>query len=111
MNPQALGLFQLEGLSIARPSFTFLDIRLHPQVVSTVRVQSVLSHATPVRALDVPNHLQNLSTRVDEPIILLCEDGRLSSGIAADLESAGFTQVYIVDGGLDGLLREATASG
>ena len=34
-------------------------------------------------------------------IVLLCADGRLSAGAAAQLEEFGFSDVAICDGGLD----------
>ncbi len=106
-----LGLYQLENLISARPSFRFLDVRLQPQLVSSVRVQNVLSHATVVPASEVQNHLKRLQANPGDPLVLVCEDGRLSNGLATELETAGFKQVYIVEGGLDGLLREAALSG
>jgi rhodanese-related sulfurtransferase len=83
---------------------------MHPQLVTSARVQGVLSHATVVRAPDLVEHLKNQGARPDDPIVLMCEDGRLSNAAAVDAEAAGFGQVYVVEGGLDGLLREATLS-
>jgi rhodanese-related sulfurtransferase len=106
-----LGLYQLENLISARPLFHFLDLRVSPQVVAEVRVQSILAQARVVRANDLLNYLQSLNARKDEPIVLLCEDARLSNSAAVELDQAGFQQIYIVEGGLDGLLRDATSSG
>jgi rhodanese-related sulfurtransferase len=36
----------------------------------------------------------------DEPLLLVCADGRLSEGAAAVLEAAAFTNVHTLDGGL-----------
>jgi rhodanese-related sulfurtransferase len=106
-----LGLYQIENLLMARPSFQFLDLRLHPQLVAEPRVQSILAQAHVVRGTDVLNYLQNFGASKDEPVVLLCEDARISMKAAAELDAVGFHQLYVVDGGLDGLLREATSSG
>jgi rhodanese-related sulfurtransferase len=105
-----IGLYQLENLLIARPTFHFLDVRLQPRAVSAPRIQNILAQAAVVTSTQVLTYLRNLESRVDDPIVLLCEDGRLSHTIAMQLEEAGFRQVYIVEGGLDGLLREASMS-
>lgn len=106
-----IGLYQLENLLIARPSFRFLDVRLQPRPTSVPRVQNILAHATIVSSHQALNFLRNNDCRADEPIVLLCEDGRLSQSVATSLEAAGFQQIYITEGGLDGLIREAAISG
>lgn len=113
MNPAlfTLGLYQLENLISARPTFHFFDVRVHPQSVANSRVEAVLSTATVVSANHLRGYLDTREARQDDPIVLLCEDARLSARLGAELEAAGYQQVYIVDGGLDGLLREATSSG
>lgn len=106
-----LGLFQLESLIQARPTFLFFDIRIRPQIVGIPQVQAVLDQATVVRRDQLLTNLKTRDARKDDPIILMCEDGRLSISAAGELEAAGFAQVYVVDGGLDGLLRECAANG
>lgn len=106
-----IGLYQLENLLIARPTFRFLDVRLQPRSVSIPRIESILAHATVVAGSQALSHLRNTDCRADDPIVLLCEDGRLSHSVGTELESAGFRQIYVVEGGLDGLLHEASISG
>jgi len=106
-----IGLYQLENLLIARPSFRFLDVRLQPRSVSIPRVQTILSHAKVVTSFQALNHLKSTDCNADDPIVLLCEDSRLSHSVGMELESAGFRQIYVVEGGLDGLLGEAGLSG
>src|SRR4051794_23031183 len=91
-----LGLYQLENLIMARPSFRFFDVRMHPQSVTDVRVQALLTQAIVVRKSELLNHLETIRVRPEEPIVLLCEDGRLSDSAASELEAAGYKQVYIV---------------
>jgi rhodanese-related sulfurtransferase len=104
-----LGLFQLESLIQARPSFSFFDIRIRPQIVGIPQVQAVLDQAQVARRELLLTNLKNQKARKEDPIILLCEDGRLSLSAAEELEREGFSQVYVVDGGLDALLREASS--
>ena len=103
-----LGLFQLESIIQARPNYCFFDIRLRPQILGIPAVQAVLDQARVSRPEVLMTSLLQQKTGKDDPIILLCEDGRLSIATADQLGREGFTQVYIVDGGLDGLLREAS---
>lgn len=105
-----IGLYQLENLLVARPSFRFLDLRIRPQIVALTRVQAVLTHASVVRSAEIKNHLQATHAQKTDPIVLLCEDGRLSASVGDLLDGAGYQQIYIVEGGLDGLLREASLS-
>jgi rhodanese-related sulfurtransferase len=102
-----IGLFQLENLIHARTPFLLLDVRVFPQLVASPRVQACLDYAQVVPAQNLVEFLEASSVDKQSPIILFCEDGRLSWSQAGVLESKGYTQVYVVEGGTDGLLREA----
>jgi rhodanese-related sulfurtransferase len=106
-----IGFYQLENLIIARPSFRFLDVRVCPQAVSMQRVQSILNQSTVVNQNEVLNYLERTQVQKTDPIVLMCEDGRLSCGIADTLDAAGFEQLYVVEGGVDSLMRDAGLSG
>lgn len=103
-----LGLYQLESLIHARPQFRFFDVRVRPQILSLPQVQAVMSHAVPVASQELPSYLTNHKIVKDEPIILVCEDGRLSRSLATKLYQDGYHQIYVVDGGVDALLSEAS---
>lgn len=36
------------------------------------------------------------------PVVMVCKNGQVSSGAAKRLKKAGFEQVYVLDGGIDG---------
>lgn len=102
-----VGLFQLESLMVAAAPFQLLDIRVMPIAVNSNRVQSVLTMAKVVRSSDLLQYLKNFEIGKESPVILMCEDGRLSMSEALHLEKKGYNQVYVVEGGTDGLLRES----
>lgn len=102
-----LGLFQLESLALASAPHQFFDLRLQPMALPSARVQACLDRAQVVDSHFLMQHLENYKIGVHEPIILVCEDGRLSNSAALDLANKGYEQVYVVEGGTDGLLREA----
>lgn len=105
-----VGLFQLENLMLSSARFHLLDLRLQPMVLPSARVQACMNTAQVVQAPFLKEHLKNFKVGTHEPIILVCEDGRLSLSKAEELQKKGFEQVYVVEGGTDGLLREADDS-
>lgn len=102
-----LGLFQLESLMLASAPYHLIDLRMAPMAVSSARVQACLNTAKVVPASDLAEHLKTYELGFDYPVILVCEDGRLSMSEAQRLIDQGFMQVYVVEGGTDGLLRES----
>ncbi len=103
----SLGLFQLESLMLANAPYYLVDLRMQPMVVPSARVQACLNTAKVVEASQLAEHLKTYDLGFNYPVILVCEDGRLSSSEAQKMIDLGFMQVYIVEGGTDGLLREA----
>lgn len=102
-----LGLFQLESLIHTRAPFILLDVRVFPQLVASARVQACLNIAQVVLAEDLIGYLEAHQIGREMPIVLFCEDGRLSWGQAQKLDAEGYSQVYVVQDGVDGMLREA----
>lgn len=104
---ESIGFFQLENLVLSRSPFIFLDLRTQDQQGS---LPEPLSHylkvATRITPVDVKAHLQKIAADKIKPVLLLSEDEVLSSAVARDLEAAGYTNIYIVAGGLAGLLSE-----
>ncbi len=103
----SLGLFQLESLMLSSAPFYLIDIRMQPMLVNSARVQACLNMAKVVQISDLSEHLKTFDLGFHFPVILVCEDGRMSTAEAQRLIDQGFMQVYVVDGGTDGLLREA----
>lgn len=106
----SLGLFQLESLMLAAAPYHLVDLRLSPMLLRSPRVQACMSTAHVVDPSQVAEHLKTFDLGFDYPVILVCEDGRLSMNEAQRLMDEGFMQVYVVEGGTDGLLREADDS-
>lgn len=102
----SLGLFQLESLVLARAPGALIDLRKLPMMVPSPRVQACLSTAQVVDPRDLEGFLKRQNLGQHSPVILMCEDGQMSNAFAQKLLSKGFTQVYTVEGGTDGLLRE-----
>ncbi len=87
-----LGVNDAVKLANARDG-VFLDVR---------SVEHFKAGAVPqsrnVPAADLNNKLNSLPK--DKPIIIVCERGRTSVGIAQTLKSKGFEEVYCLQGGL-----------
>lgn len=87
-----LGVNDAVKLANARDG-VFLDVR---------SVEHFKAGAVPqsrnVPAADLNNKLGSLPK--DKPIIIVCERGRTSVGIAQTLKSKGFEEVYCLQGGL-----------
>lgn len=87
-----LGVNDAVKLANARDG-VFLDVR---------SVEHFKAGAVPqsrnVPAADLNNKLGSLPK--DKPIIIVCERGRTSVGIAQTLKSKGFQEVYCLQGGL-----------
>jgi rhodanese-related sulfurtransferase len=99
-----IGLFQLENLILSRTQFTLLNLRtdgaLPPELADMLR------SAVHVRSADVQAYLTEKKISLDYPVILMCEDGRASGAVAERLGQLGYKNVYVVEGGTEGLLRE-----
>ena len=100
---EAIGLFQLENLILARSPMTFIDLR-EEESSPPEPIGRYLKAALKLKPEDVRRHLQNADK--DKPVLLVSEDESGSSAVARDLEAAGFTNVYIIAGGVEGLVSE-----
>lgn len=96
-----LGLFQVENLAGAPALYLFFDIRSRrePSAVDSLLRRAVVASPAEVEA-------QLKAVPKSAPVLLLDEDGRTSREFARRLEGQGFEQVYVVAGGVEGLLAE-----
>jgi rhodanese-related sulfurtransferase len=101
-----IGLFQLENLIISRMPFTLLDIRIERGGELPHEIDRCLKVAQAVASAEVEKFLTDEGGAKDRPILLVCESGVTSSKLAEKLEATGFTNVYVVAGGVEGLLSE-----
>lgn len=100
-----IGLFQLENLSLTPARFVFLDVRTQREPLPAPLAR-LLTKATPLAASEVETHLKTLNADAHTPIVLLDQDGVDTATLAQTLERKGFAQVYVVAGGVAGLLAE-----
>jgi len=100
-----IGLFQIENLLYAQTRFLFLDLRREKTKVGPA-LEAVFAKAIPLAATAVENYLVQEKTPLPSPVVLVCEDGQTSQGVAARLEKLGYLNVYVVERGIEGLLSD-----
>src|SRR5687768_5394247 len=102
-----IGLFQLENLFFSRNLFLLLDLRPEGEELPTPdSLKNSFKHAQRVRPTEVEAHLQKIGHKKDQPVVLVCEDGKSSRQAAKELEQSGYTNVCVVADGVVGLLAE-----
>ncbi|MBX3020848.1 MAG: rhodanese-like domain-containing protein [Bdellovibrionales bacterium] len=105
MSAMPIGLFQLENLSMTGARFAFFDLRVEAKPV-TPHIDRLLMKAEHVRVNEAEARLGKIVPDKSAPVVLLCENGKTSRDLAHRLESAGYANVYVVSGGVEGLLSE-----
>ncbi len=100
-----IGLFQLENLRLTGLAFRLLDLRQEPKA-EVEALSSALNGASSVQAQDVPAYLAAQAHDKHQPVVLLCETGQRSAQVASQLETAGYTNIYVIQCGITGLLSE-----
>lgn len=103
-----IGLFQLENLILARVVFVLLDLRAAGACSWPEEVSRCLSGSVKVEPRHVREYLELNQVKKDSPFVLFCEDGKKSREVAAELTAIGYSNVYVVIDGLEGLLSELT---
>ena len=98
-----IGQYQLENLLKNRIGFAYLDLRDpktresehlgHPLLAGShsVAPENAVEY---IRGLNLPNHA---------PIVLICENGSKSLGVALELEDNSYINVFMIEGGIKGL--------
>ena len=100
-----IGLFQLENLIHSHIRFVLLDLRKRTEPFPGA-LEAILVRCVRPGVKSVEEFLAVERAAKDAPVILFCENGRTSSEEAAKLESAGYQNVYVIEGGVEGLLSE-----
>lgn len=108
MNHEILmvGYFQLENLMINQVHFFFVDIRAEVKPVTDEPIKTYVARATRLSSEDVSGWLKEKAPDMQVPVVLLCEDGKNSTSLAHELSAEGYVNIYVIDGGLKGLLDE-----
>lgn len=106
MNPNyfTINWFQIENLLLNRIYFIFLDLESGVQDSELPPALREFRKAIAAErvAHEVPGMLENL----DQPVILMCADGERSSKEAEALGQFGLTNVFVVEGGAQELLKD-----
>ena len=95
--PVLIGRYQLENLQKNRVGFLFLDVSERPSS------HDLLAGRQSVQASDALAFLAAQGVKPDAPIVLICETGAISVGVAKVFEQNSFINVFVIDGGLEGL--------
>lgn len=100
-----IGLFQLENLITTPARFRLFDLRADKKTIHP-GVDRLLAGAVQVTSDNFLGQVRQEKLPLDFPLILICETGDHSKRLAAQLEKSGHTNVYVVEGGAEGLLSE-----
>ncbi len=103
-----IGFFQLQNLCEARVPFIFID--LSTQKTQIPIVDKMLSKSIKTDLNSVLEHVGKNAPPKEVPIVLLCDDGRLSSQAAQKLAENKYLNTYVVRGGLKQLVIDAQES-
>ncbi len=102
----SIGFFQLENLIVSRSTFVFLDVGTDGSEVLPEPLDKYVKHAVKVEPAGLNDHLTQLAVGKERPIVLISQTEAKSAVAAQALEAAGYTNVYIIEGGVVGLLSE-----
>jgi rhodanese-related sulfurtransferase len=105
--PTQLGRFQLENLISQPLRFHYFDLRKEKRGVK--KNEGVSHLLEPALSLSSKTLLEEVSARVDtkdQPIVLLCENGRLSRRVARVLIDMDYKNVCVITRGVRGLTSE-----
>jgi rhodanese-related sulfurtransferase len=103
-----IGLFQLENLIIARSPFVFLNLATETIEISDSKLRSYIEKAILVHPDRLTDYLGEQKILKEHPIVLVCLDSRVSRLKSQDLDRLGYTNVYVIENGIQGLLDEAS---
>ena len=102
-----INFFQLDNLIRNRVPFVLLNLgpslkELYTSVYKLhVEANEVLTDIEKVIVV-----LADKKAAKDAPLLLICQDGEKSAALFTDLQSQGYTNVYLIDGGYQQLMTE-----
>lgn len=108
MNFSALQLFQFDNLIQTKANFCFFNLSEENIRSWYGPMEKMHLDRVEIRCQkgDIHLYLQQNKIPADYAILILCPDGKESEEMQKNLESAGFKNVYYVDGGATALRRE-----
>lgn len=98
-----IALFQLENLCQSLQRFEFFDLRA-VRTALPATLERLMQRSVSAKAEEIRSKAQTLDK--ESPLVLICETGHKSSQLASELEAQGFKNIYIITGGVAGLLSE-----
>lgn len=102
-----IGYFQLSNLVRNKVPFTLMVLDFVPPQESLPKeMAKLLQMAVFSSAADVGTKIAEMSLRADNPLVLMCKNGEISSHVNAQLIEKGFLNVFVVKGGWDALCAE-----
>ena len=111
---QSIGHFQFDNLVKGRVPFLFVNLgidtsELYPHVYKMHLERSLFQVAEGnVATMAPPDIIKNIQAQnraTSEAIVILCEDGDKSCRLGEALESAGYINVVVVEGGWKAMPR------
>lgn len=107
MSYNKIGYYQLNNLIENRVPFLFFnygtDLTPWYQSIQKLHVEAWQVMLTESQT---QSELDSRKIPKDFAILLLCQDGKQSARIAADLEKKGYTNVYLIDGGYQQMVTD-----
>lgn len=106
-----IGFYQLDNLIQNR--VPFLLVNKGPEITSwftslgKIHIEKSLFSS---QSRDLVNDLTTQDVPKDAAIVLLCNDGSESLPLYKTLESNGYTNVYVIDGGYQQMMTERSQS-
>jgi rhodanese-related sulfurtransferase len=104
-----IGYFQLENLTLNQVAFVFFDLRKERTPVKDEPLRSMMKPALAMDHEDVTGYLSEKAFDKSTPIVLMCDEGKISHSLASELEEQGYLNVNVIENGFRGLLEEASA--
>jgi rhodanese-related sulfurtransferase len=96
-DPVLIGRYQLENLLKNRIGFLFLNLS------ESVPGHELLAGSHSLPSSSVLFFIAEQGIKPDAPIVLICETGAISIVVARLLEENSFINVFVVEGGIEGL--------
>lgn len=99
-----LNWFQLENLLINNMHFLFLDLRSSEKAIHPATLNRM---AKRVSEGEVEPTVRELIDEPSRPVVLICDDGRISTVIGERLASLGYSNILVVEGGARQLIIDS----
>ncbi len=106
-----IGFFQVDNLIQARVPFMLMN--MGPSLAgwySSVTKMHVENYEILTNPIAAVTDLEAKKLPKDFAIVVVCDDGKKSTALYAELEKKAYTNVYLVDGGYQQMVTERTKS-